>query len=250
MAANLVDNFKEALQGFPVESVYCWLDSSVALHWIKGGGDYKQFVSNRVGKIQEKKYIQWRHVGTKENPADLGSRGGQITNCSDLWWHGPTWLPFPESWPADIVTTPTKESQTEAKIIREVLGVTVKTDDYLDLVMRKYDLWKTIRICSWVVRFARNCRAKRQQRITGLITTEETANQLQFWVRRTQVRSPGTTKFEEDQMKLNLQQNKDGIFECQGRIQGHYPIYLPDNGVFTEKLVAHFHTRPYMGELV
>ena len=161
MAANVVDNGKEALQGFPVESVYCWLDSSVPLHWIKRSGDYKQFVSNRVRKIQEKKCIQWRHVGTKENPADLGSQGGRITNCSDLWWHGPTWLPFPESWPADIVTTPTKESQTEAKIIREVLGVTVKTDDYLDLVMRKYDLWKAIRICSWVARFTRNCRAKR-----------------------------------------------------------------------------------------
>lgn len=46
MVANLVDNVKEALQGFPVECVHCWLDSSVALHWIKAGGDYKQFVSN------------------------------------------------------------------------------------------------------------------------------------------------------------------------------------------------------------
>lgn len=90
------------------------------------------------------------------------------------------WLPFPESWPADIVTTPTKESQTEAKIIREVLGVTMKTNDDLDLVMRKHDLWKAIQICSWVARFARNCRAKCQQRITGPITTEETANQLRF----------------------------------------------------------------------
>ena len=48
-------------------------------------------------------------------------------------------------------------------------------------------------------------------------------------------------------MKLNLQQNKDGIFECRGRIQGHYPIYLPDDGVFTEKLVAHFHTQTLHG---
>ena len=73
MAADLVDNVKEALQGFPVEDIHCWLDSSVALHWIKGGGDYKQFVSNRVRKVQGKKYIQWRHMSTKENPADLGS---------------------------------------------------------------------------------------------------------------------------------------------------------------------------------
>lgn len=66
MAANLVNNVKDALKGFPVESVHCWLDSTVALHWIKGGGDYKQFVSNRVRKIKEKEYIQWRHVGSKE----------------------------------------------------------------------------------------------------------------------------------------------------------------------------------------
>ena len=36
MAANLVDNIKEVLQGFIVEGVHCWLNSSVALHWIKG----------------------------------------------------------------------------------------------------------------------------------------------------------------------------------------------------------------------
>ena len=62
MATNLAHNVKESLQGLPVTSVHCWLDSSVALHWIKGGGDYKQFVNNRVRKIQDKSYIQWRHV--------------------------------------------------------------------------------------------------------------------------------------------------------------------------------------------
>ena len=36
MAANLVDNVKEVLQGCIVEGVHCWLNSSVALHWIKG----------------------------------------------------------------------------------------------------------------------------------------------------------------------------------------------------------------------
>ena len=51
MATNLVHNVKDALQGFPITNVHCWLDSSVALHWIGGGGNYKQFVSNRVQKI-------------------------------------------------------------------------------------------------------------------------------------------------------------------------------------------------------
>ena len=42
-AANLAENVKNALQGQPVKSVYGWLDSKVALHWIKGvgGSTYK-----------------------------------------------------------------------------------------------------------------------------------------------------------------------------------------------------------------
>ena len=86
MATNLVRNVKEALTGFPVQNVYGWLDSTVALHWICGGGDYKQFVHNPVQKIKSKEYITWRHVGPQGNPADLGSRGGVVTEDNELWW--------------------------------------------------------------------------------------------------------------------------------------------------------------------
>ena len=40
------------------------------------GGSYKQFVANRIKKILEKGYIQWRYVPTNENKADIASRGG------------------------------------------------------------------------------------------------------------------------------------------------------------------------------
>jgi hypothetical protein len=84
MSCNLIHNVKEVLTGFSVSNVYGWLDSTVALHWISGKGEYKQFVRNRVSKIQEKQYIQWRHVPTAENPADVGSRGGSIDQLSKL----------------------------------------------------------------------------------------------------------------------------------------------------------------------
>ena len=70
--------------------------------------------------------------------------------CSDLWWHGPSWLPYQDRWPENMVTTPTEETEAEAKIMKELLGVTAITDDQLDLIMRKWNLWKAIRICSWV----------------------------------------------------------------------------------------------------
>ena len=51
MATNLVVNVKNALKDLPEPTVYGWLDSTVALHWILGNGLYRQFVTNRVQKI-------------------------------------------------------------------------------------------------------------------------------------------------------------------------------------------------------
>ena len=127
--------------------------------------------------------------------------------------------------------------------------MTAITDGQLDLMIRKWDLWKAIRICSRVVRFVWNGRTKHQQRITGPITTEETTKKLQFWAQRSQDRSLSTTKFEEDKLQLNLQKNAAGIFECRGRIQGVYPTYLPDDAVFAEKLVMHAHLQTLHGEV-
>ena len=38
MAMNLLSNVREDLEGFPVSVKYCWLDSTVALHWIRRPG--------------------------------------------------------------------------------------------------------------------------------------------------------------------------------------------------------------------
>ena len=92
MASNLIWNVRDVLEGLPVTSLHCWLDSSVALRWIHGGGNYKQLVINQVQKIQAHPEVSWRHVGTAENPADLGSRDGEVNPNSQLWWDGPEWI--------------------------------------------------------------------------------------------------------------------------------------------------------------
>ncbi len=53
MAVNLAVNDRRALEGFRVaEEIQCWLDSTVALHWLNDAGPYRQFVANRVGKVR------------------------------------------------------------------------------------------------------------------------------------------------------------------------------------------------------
>ena len=73
-AANLAVNVRNALEGHPLATnIQCWLDSTVFLHWHRDNGEYRQFVANRVRKIQSHTNLLWRHVAMSENPADHGS---------------------------------------------------------------------------------------------------------------------------------------------------------------------------------
>ncbi len=241
MATNLVDNVQSALEGYPVNLVYGWLDSLVALHWIRGGGSYKQFVSNRVRKINEKDYIIWRHVSSERNPADRGSRGCQANLLTDEWLNAPDWLPNRDDWPAPRVTTPSKESETEVKKIKEIVAASTETGDSFDLLLTKHSYWKTIRIIAWISRFVHNCKVPRRSRVLGPLTTVETEQQVKWWIRRIQERYSDTEKFREDQLRLNLQKNDGGIYECRGRIQGNYPVYIPPKVTLAEKIVQDAH---------
>ena len=187
MATNMATNVREALEGYPVDQVYCWSDSTVALHWISGEGEYKQFVHNRVRKIRDKNWITWRYVPTKENPADLASRGGPVPQDSDLWWHGPKWLSHPSAWPVDITTTATAETLAEAKTVREIFKLATDQElDGFDALLNKYGLWRVLRIGGWVTRFVHNTRCLPREKKTGPLTTEELSVQRRFWEKRAQ----------------------------------------------------------------
>ena len=241
MATNLVNNVKESLEGFPVKRVVGWLDSTVALHWIRGNGEFKQFVENRVRRIQEKSYIEWRHVTSADNPADLGSRGGDVSQSTKLWWKGPAWLLDADKWPPNITTEETNETKAETKaVVKELFAAAIPIEDELDQLLNKHDFWKTIRITARMSRLASNAKSSRSK-VVGPLTTEETNRQTKVWVKRVQQRNEETETFKEDRQKLNLQKNDEGIYVCKGRIQGHYPVYLPDNELFSEKIVAHAH---------
>ena len=68
MATNLITNARDALKGFLIGGLHCWLDSTVALHWIKGAGEYKQFVGNCVRKI----HCLWLEDSTTTSVRRLG----------------------------------------------------------------------------------------------------------------------------------------------------------------------------------
>ena len=241
IVTNLVDNVRQSLVGFPVQNTYGWLDSTVALHWLRGGGEQKQFVANRVQKIQSKANIIWRHVPTDCNPADVGSRGGEVKK-NQLWLEGPVWLKNKNEWPEDLVTHATRESEAEAKLIRTVLSLAQENMDCFVPILEKFALRKAMRVCAWITRFITNLRNPDSRKERPL-TADELEHQYRIWEKKVQKSCDN----EDDKLRLNLQENANGILECRGRIQGHYPIYLSDKHVFTTKLVEDAHLQTLHG---
>ena len=239
MAVNLVSNVETVLSNYHVET-FCWLDSTVALYWIKGKGDYRQFVANRVWKIQEHSQVSWHHVPTAQNPADVGSRGGVVAT-NQLWKEGPTWLRNRSEWPTDVTLEATAETRAEAKVKQEILAVASVEKDEFDQLLDKFSLVKVLRIGAWIQRFLDNCRTKPKERKSGPIDTEEIERVKLWWIKRAQLQAQQDVRYEADQLHLNLQPNHRGILECRGRIVGEYPIYLPDHHPFTMSLVHHAH---------
>ena len=114
MAANLVTNVETTIGNEKITSMHCWLDSTVALYWFNGQGEYRQFVSNRVKMIQEHSQLEWHYVPTTQNPADFRSRGGTVVG-NKLWQHGPEWSSDKTKWPPEVILEASTESDKEIK---------------------------------------------------------------------------------------------------------------------------------------
>ena len=199
----------------------------MALHWLRDQGEYR--------KIQSHPNTQWRHVSSIENPADFGSHGGSLTDVQ-LRWRGPKWLAELTSWPEYTVTQASQQSDAERKVQREIFAVAIKICDGLDRVLEKFDLHKALRVCSWVSHFVRNCQQP-PEKIQGPLSTQEIPACRLFWIKRAQQQAISDGHFQKDKLQLNLQRKADGVLECRGRIQGEYPVFLPDSALYTIKVV-------------
>lgn len=87
--------FTKALH-LAVQSSTFWSDSTIVLHWINTPPhSLKPFVANRVTEIlQSSNVTQWRHVPSKDNTADILSRGVDMEDLvrHNMWYRGPHWL--------------------------------------------------------------------------------------------------------------------------------------------------------------
>lgn len=128
----------------------------------------------------------------------------------------------------------------------QVLATSSKSRDDFDRLIESYPLRKALRSGAWIQRFLRNCRSGQANKEPGPLKTWEIEDQNLWWIKRAQREAQSNGEFEKVRWQLNLQANEMGILECRGRIEGEYPIFFPENHIYTQKLVeqAHLSTLP------
>lgn len=133
--------------------IHLWCDSQIVLCWIQTQSTLlKQFVANRVKEIQTlTKPSHWKYVNTKENPADIASRGmlPSILIKSILWWHGPHWLTCEKSqWPifSSEITMPMPEMKKQFITLSTIETVSFPFNRYSNLITVK-------RVMAYCLRF-------------------------------------------------------------------------------------------------
>lgn len=135
---------------------FFWTDSQVALAWIHSEPNrFQVFVSNRISQIQSLSNPKdWYYVNTKQNPADLASRGvqPQLLKCTDIWWHGPPFLLQDEScWP--LLRSDKSESELiELKPVTKVHTLVMHND-----IFTRFSCFNKLkRIVAYCLRFLAN----------------------------------------------------------------------------------------------
>ena len=159
----LADMYQVSSRAFKTgfNKVRLWTDSMVVLSWIKSpAARWKIFVANRVNHIQTTTNVDdWNHFNSKENPADLVSRGvdTDVLRTSRLWWNGPNWLQHDDTyWPRCEEIT---EISTERKQVKPTRVISLLTQQSEEEVFTKFSSWNKLQqVIAYCLRFAHSCR--------------------------------------------------------------------------------------------
>lgn len=158
-----------------IKKSYFWTDSNIVLAWISSPSTkWKTFVAHRVGEIQESTSISdWHHVNTKENPADIISRGCCPSYLFDapLWWNGPEWLLTDEEKWTNIKNTESSSLHVPESKGSEisVFGVAVESFS----ILNKYSsLNKLIHVVAYCLRFYYKI-IRKEEELTNILSIKE-----------------------------------------------------------------------------
>ena len=140
------------------------------------------FVANRVAAIEEvTSSTQWKHVGTKQNPADDASRGRSADALlkNECWLTGPNFLwKTGEAWPSQQFTVSTV-SDEDPEVRRESQVFGTKADAEVRTVNKLFEYFsqwfRLKKFVAWMLRYQANLQLAVRHRTSGSLPTNQHA---------------------------------------------------------------------------
>ena len=152
----------------------CWSDSQVVLSWLNDHpSKWVTFVATRVSDILTTlPESSWNFVSTKENPADLVTRGlpPEALSSSSLWWSGPEWLFQRE--PHKPTRMPLKPEDTLERRQKATFSLVVQTPRE-DSIERFSSYNCLLRVIAYYIRFANIRRDRNRAAARSWLTSRE-----------------------------------------------------------------------------
>lgn len=252
-----------------IDKTTFWTDSTAVLQYIRNRNKrFKTYVANRLTAIHEGSNVaQWKHVGTKQNPADLASRGLVPTESDklEIWQRGPEFLWMDEKhWPTQPATLPPlPDNDDEVKRENNSFFAQRATDDTtLGDVIEAHSSWYRLqKAIAWMTRFKQYCVHKysrgKPTPDTGLLTVRDLQNatldiakyvQNETWKNDIEKLQANPTKRSKGNLRKLNPIIQDGVLRVGGRLENalipesqKHPIILPGNHHATELLLRQHH---------
>ncbi|XP_026746147.1 uncharacterized protein LOC113507491 [Trichoplusia ni] len=179
LLSKLLKQVRDAMR-LKESQTFAWTDSTIVLSWLMGDPNRWQiFVSNRVVEILENVSItQWFHVKSKENPADIGSRGMNLNNLinNKLWWEGLEWLKH-----KNIIYSKPNIPTTDLEMKKVKVNAQLEKNIPM-LISEEFDtLQELLKTIIYSLRFLNS--KKSPENINKEITTDEVENALTKCIR-------------------------------------------------------------------
>ena len=265
---------REITQAFTVtvNQVFMWTDSTTVLQWINSNEKQPIFVANRVCEILEYTSVdQWKHVATKDNPADAGTRGmsAEILQLSS-WVKGPNFLTnsrFPFVPNKEVINN-IKLGVNQAVTIEDTVSLTTSVKKQMTPVpslfpFDKFSSYqKYLRIAAYVLRLLTKHAGYRN--LDGSITDptelDEAERHLQYLVQGESFESERKDLLDNKSVKRSSRIaphspfiSPNGLIRSSGRIKRlievgfnvKYPIILDARHPFVKLFLEHTHVKHY-----
>ncbi|XP_036342706.1 uncharacterized protein LOC118751986 [Rhagoletis pomonella] len=247
-------------------ATYFWTDSQIVLAWINSSSaSYQTFVANRIAVIHEHTTAeQWRHISSKDNPADILSRGlppGRLETCN-MWFYGQTILLGKEdTWPSKYskaLSVINEGINMERKGVTSVAVATTGHEGSVLYSIRHNGSFKTLqRVAGYMLRFinqARNQSRESDIPLTvhelekALVVIVHTMQQSDFEEELQHLKKYNEFRKNSSFSSLSPFLDNNGIIRVGGRLQASelaydakHPMLIPHNNSLAKLLVQMIH---------